>query len=96
MSDFYNQHEYRKAIKPHRCTYCGEAINKGDQYIFQKGNYDGRWYESKMHDECFEDMCEEGDGEYTPYSNERPQRADVTPNAELTGDGQAQLDRRPG
>ena len=81
MSDFYTPHEYRKAKKPHRCTYCGEAINKGEQYTFQKGNYDGRWFESKMHDECFEDMAETGDGEYTPYSNERPARNEVTPNA---------------
>lgn len=45
----------------------------------------GRWFESKMHEECFEEMCNEGDGEYTTYSNDRPQRADTVPNAELTG-----------
>ena len=71
MSDFYNPHEVRKAAKAHRCTYCGEPIAVGEEYVFQKGNYDGRWYENKMHPECFEDMCE-GDGEFTPYSNERP------------------------
>jgi hypothetical protein len=72
MSDFFNQAEDRKARKDHRCTYCGEDINKGDVYVFQKGNWDGRWFESKMHPECFDDMCENGDGEYTCYSNERP------------------------
>jgi hypothetical protein len=73
MSDFYNPSESRKARKDHRCSYCGETINKGRAYTFQKGNWDGRWFESKMHDECFNDMCENGDGEYTLYSNERPQ-----------------------
>lgn len=72
MSDFYNDAIDRVARKPHRCTYCGEGIAKGDHYQFQKGNYDGSWFESKMHPECFEDMCDAGDGEYMPYSNERP------------------------
>lgn len=78
MSDFYNPHENRTARKLHKCTYCAEPIAIGEGYVFQKGNYDGRWYESKMHPECFEDMCDSGDGEYTPYSNERP-RAEVLP-----------------
>jgi hypothetical protein len=72
MTAFYNPHENRVARKEHKCTYCAEPISKGDGYVFQKGNYDGRWFESKMHPECFEDMCDIGDGEYMPYSNERP------------------------
>jgi hypothetical protein len=76
MSDFYNQSVTRTARKDHRCTYCGESIDRGGEYVFQKGNYDGSWFESKMHDECFDEMCEYGDGEYIPYSNERPQSAD--------------------
>jgi hypothetical protein len=75
VSDFYNEHEYRKAIKSHQCTYCAELINKGDRYVFQKGNWDGRWFETKMHEECFDDMCEFGEGQYTMYSNERPKVA---------------------
>jgi hypothetical protein len=72
MSDFYSYAKTRTARQDHRCTYCSEPINKGDQYEHQKGNYDGRWFESKLHPECFADLCEYGDGEYTPYSNERP------------------------
>lgn len=72
MSNFFNPSIQRKAARRHRCSYCGEAINTGDGYTFQKGNYEGRWFESKMHPECFEDMAENGDGEYTPYSNDRP------------------------
>ena len=69
MSNFYKPAERRKARKTHRCTFCGEAINNGEGYTFQKGNWDGAWFESKMHPECFDYMHEDGDGEYTPYSN---------------------------
>ncbi len=72
MSDFFSCAKTRTASNDHRCTYCGERINKGDHYEYQKGNYDGHWFESKMHPECFADLCKYGDGEYTPYSNERP------------------------
>ena len=72
MSDFYNPQEHRKARKAHTCTYCAEPINVGDIYVHQTGVYDCHWYTSKMHPECFDDMCD-GDGEYTPYSNERPE-----------------------
>lgn len=72
MSDFFNPSINRVARKNYRCTYCGEGIADGEKYTFQKGNYDGRWFESKMHPECFTDMCENGDGEYSLFSNERP------------------------
>lgn len=71
MSDFYNAPKERRARNNHQCTYCAEDIRAGDRYTHQTGVYDGRWYENKMHPECFEDMCD-GDGEFTPYSNERP------------------------
>lgn len=72
MEDFYNPHERRKAVKQHRCTYCGETIEVGDAYTHQTGVHDGHWFTSKLHDECFDDLCENGDGEYAPYSNDRP------------------------
>lgn len=72
MSDFCVPSKTRMAIKNHICTYCAEAILRGSPYVFQTGHYDGRWFKSKMHPECFADLCESGDGEYMPYSNERP------------------------
>lgn len=74
MSDFFNDAITRTARKRHRCTYCGEGIAAGEDYTYQKGNWDGRWFESKMHPECFDDLCENGDDEYLPYSNERPEK----------------------
>ena len=73
-TNFYTDSVSRKAAKEHQCSYCAELIYKGDGYTFQKGKWEGKWFESKMHPECFDDMCEQGDGEYTPYSNERPQK----------------------
>ena len=72
MGDFFNAVENRKAKKPHKCSYCGEAINSGDTYCFQKGNYDGEWFESKMHPECMDDLNENGEGEYLVYGQDRP------------------------
>ena len=71
MSDFYKPPESRMARKAHQCMYCAEEIDAGAEYVHQTGVYDGRWYTHKMHPECFADMCE-GDGEFTPYSNDRP------------------------
>ncbi len=72
VSDFYHPAESRIARKAHQCIYCAEPINVGDDYVHQTGVYDGRWYTNKMHPECFADMCEDGSGEFTPYSNDRP------------------------
>lgn len=72
MSDFYNPHVVRTARKAHKCIYCAEPINAGETYCSQTGNYDGRWYENKMHPECFQELCDDGEGEFTPYSNCRP------------------------
>lgn len=72
MSDFYNPHEDRTARKAHQCTYCAEPISVGEHYVHQTGVYEGRWYTNKMHPECFQELCDEGEGEFAPYSNERP------------------------
>ena len=70
---FYTDPVTRTAAKAHRCTYCGEVINQGDQYASWKSIERGDgWYTSKMHPECHSDFAENGDGEYTPFYNERP------------------------
>lgn len=72
MSGFYGNTVRRKARKDHRCSYCGEQIHSGEYYEFQSGVWEGRWFNSHMHPECFEEMCESGEGEYDLYVNERP------------------------
>ena len=73
MSDFYNTHEHRVARKAHKCTYCAEPINTGGEYEHQTGVFKGRWFTVKMHPECWEDLVDNSDGEYTPYRSERPE-----------------------
>ncbi len=72
MSDFYHPHQNRKARKAYQCVYCAEPISAGDEYVHQTGVYDGAWYRNRTHPECFTDLCDVGEGEFTPYSNERP------------------------
>lgn len=72
MGDFFTEAVTRTARKHHKCTYCGESLNKGDSYQFQKGIGDNGWFETKMHPECFSDFCASGWEEYTLYGNDRP------------------------
>lgn len=79
MSDFYRPSVVRKAAKSHRCTYCGERIAVGETYHEQTGVWDGKAFRNKFHVECFEVLCEEGEGEFTPYSGDPPERLISTP-----------------
>ena len=72
MGNFYTEATERKARLDHECSYCAEIIFPGDYFKFQKGRHDGKWFESKMHPECFDFFCEHGDGEYIECVNERP------------------------
>lgn len=75
MITFYSEPEYRKARKQHQCMYCAESIGVGDDYVYQSSVYDNHWYTLKMHTECFDELCDDGECEYTPYSNERPKQS---------------------
>lgn len=50
------------AQKSHRCTWCGETINKGDKYYKYVHVFDLELCVAKMHTECekaFYDWCHE-------------------------------------
>ena len=57
-----------KAIKEHRCNFCGEKIFKGDSYLTSTHKMDGVVYDWKTHQHCNEvadklklyDICEDG------------------------------------
>ena len=61
----------RKALKAHTCTYCGQPIEAGDKYMTWKSVGDS-WFTNKMHHECADDLSEWGEGEYSPFTNDRP------------------------
>lgn len=77
MGDFYREPEWKKARKAHRCTYCGEGIQKGDEHQQQTGVWDGKAFRNRFHPECFEALCDSGDEEFCPYSEERPRTVEV-------------------
>ncbi len=66
----------RKAAKPHRCIWCGEAILPGEVYEEQRGIFEGKHQLNRWHLECSaafsEDVAQGGDTEFIPYSYERP------------------------
>ncbi|MDE2098651.1 MAG: hypothetical protein KGL39_15460 [Patescibacteria group bacterium] len=66
------------ARKDHRCSWCGHPIPKGARYVYSSGIWEGRFVVNKMHPECdvaaADDFRESGEG-FTPYDNERPNRA---------------------
>ncbi len=64
-----------RARKEHRCTWCGESIAPGSEYL-RWMSVDDSMYTNKMHRECF-DACHEecgywGEDEYRPFDNQRP------------------------
>jgi hypothetical protein len=64
-----------RARKEHRCTWCGEAISPGSEYL-RWMSVDDSMYTNKMHRECF-DACHEectfyGEDAYMPFDNHRP------------------------
>lgn len=82
MSDYhcFSKTE-RKAAKPHRCIWCGEAIAQGARYFDERSAYEGRIQRHHWHPECLqaaEDGWRDGDdAEFMPYSNDRPELADA-------------------
>ena len=62
-------------------SYCGESIPKGESYREQTGYWEGSAFRNRFHPECFQALCDEGEGEFTPYSEERPRTPtqDTTP-----------------
>jgi hypothetical protein len=87
-----------KARKPHRCSWCGEAIPTGEFYTrWYSVNEDGHGATSKMHGECVNALEEEGEGEYMPHENERPPRLIPEPEqttSELCAKRDEQIDRK--
>lgn len=65
-----------KANKEHRCTSCGEQIEKDSIYV-RWASAEDAFFDNKMHEECYLAHCElanrqyEHDWEYTPFSYER-------------------------
>ena len=47
------------ARKTHRCTWCGELIDKGESYTHERSVYDGYMQSQHWHPECLSAMRDE-------------------------------------
>jgi predicted nucleic acid-binding Zn-ribbon protein len=65
-----------KANKQHQCIWCGQAIDKGAEYVRENSIYCGNWQDFPWHTECDAYARNEvfafGDREFMAGSNERP------------------------
>jgi hypothetical protein len=65
----------RKARKEHRCIWCPEKINAGEQYQDERSVYDGQMQDHKWHPECLvaakEFFIIERDAEFMPHEFDR-------------------------
>jgi hypothetical protein len=69
----------QRARIAHRCTWCGQDIERGTVYSrWYSINDDGVAATVKMHPKCLDAAREDGD-ECTPFENERPAPAAPTP-----------------
>ncbi len=71
------------ARKRHKCIYCGQLIEIGEQYHREKSVYEGQFQDHAWHPECLDDQREaasQGDTEFSPWSADRPPKliAEVT------------------
>lgn len=78
MSEYRQfSNDKRKARKPHRCIWCGEAIHVGAVYLDERSVYDGNIQRHRWHPECQEYANREvfgmGETEFDPYDNHRPE-----------------------
>ena len=66
----------RRAAKPHRCIWCGQAIAKGETYQDERSVYEGSHQLHRWHPECHQDaqecLADGDDPEFIPHSAERP------------------------
>lgn len=62
----------RTARKHHLCIWCGEAINPGEQYRYQRIIFDREPQSNSWHPECFSASSQDDllDG-FEPYVQER-------------------------
>jgi hypothetical protein len=74
MSDYFRPATNSVARKAHQCVCCFYPIAIGETYTRQTGFFDGRAFTNKFHAECFEVLCTEGEGEFSPGSYDPPDR----------------------
>lgn len=71
------ERKVKAARKAHRCIWCGQPINVGDTYTYERSIYEGDPQSHHWHDECLDVMREiagdeGGECSFNAYNEERP------------------------
>lgn len=74
MSDFFREPEHPVARKAAQCIACCWPIEQSEKYVRQTGIWDGRWFVNRFHAECFDVLCSDAEGEFSPGSFDPPER----------------------
>ena len=72
MGDTIGFRHVKAARKAARCSYCGEAVEKGQPCNTWLWAERGNACDCRMHPECYDAHCDSGDEEFVLYCNERP------------------------
>lgn len=71
-----------RAVKEHRCIWCGEQIAVGNLYVRERSVYDGHMQNFAWHRECRRDSQKHFtsyEEEFEPFENTRPDYRLVEP-----------------
>jgi hypothetical protein len=72
--DFLGQSKWVKTRKKHICELCGGPIPIGEEVHYNTGVYDGVFFASYTHRECWESYIKSGDEEYSCWDAPWPER----------------------
>lgn len=68
------------ATKPHRCEFCGRAIDRGERYARVRGQWEREWQNWAAHTICLD--IGSGAGEFEVYQYDWRDLAEMTTSAE--------------
>lgn len=74
MSDRHFTPTHPRAQKDHKCIACWHTIHMGERHVMQEGFFEGEPYRNRYHNECWDDLSEEGTFEFSPGCLEPPER----------------------
>jgi hypothetical protein len=79
------EREVKAARKAHRCIWCGQPINVGESYTYERSIFEGEPQTHHWHPECLGAMralCAEegGEVEFNAFYEERPKQDPTSPN----------------
>lgn len=75
MSNFFHPMTQQVSRKVHQCECCYYAIEKGALYCRQNGIWEGEYFSSPYHPECWDALDAGGNFEFTPGDGDPPEGA---------------------